>query len=186
MPQVQSPAQAGSAARLTRAIARGDHAALDEFYRRWQGPCLVIARRAAGSDESRAWDILHDAMLRVVRRVREIETDAELERWLTRVIYTVALDAARAERRRRSRERHTPHNGHTSAYEHADDHSLWLRAELKNLGGEERDLLLLRFVRGLTLDQVGRALGRSGPAAHGRIRRLLASLRANFKERDDE
>lgn len=173
-----TPAQAGdSAARLTRAIARGDHAALDEFYRAWQPYCLAVARRAARGDESRAWDILHDAMLRVAGGVRELPSDDDLRRYLARTVYTAALDSLRAQRRRLARERDWRSGDRLRKGTPDADLVSWLEAELDRLPEPDRGLVRLRIAAGMSLEQVGRALGMSADAVHGRVRRLLAVLR---------
>jgi len=64
------------------------------------------------------------------------------------------------------------------APEAADPHLReWLSTALAALDKQDHALLALRFARDATLDGVGHAVGTSGDAAHGRLRRLLSRLR---------
>lgn len=175
----------GGVATLTAGVARGDASALAEFYEAWFDRSFHLARRLTRRDESFCLDVVQDAMLRVAKSMRRMETPGELERWMTRVVHTAALDRLRAEARRAMRERRRAHvaSGDGSALE---EQVRWLRAQLAELGPEERTMLSLRFVQGRTLEETGEAVGMTGDAAHGRLRRILTRLRGAGEEVDHE
>lgn len=175
------------ARRLSAGLARGDHACLDEFYREWYDRGLALLAAATRRDEAFRLDALHDAMLRIVRSARPVESDAALAAWTARVIYSAALDRLRADRRRADRERRRrPPAATISPPATADDRDIAeLRANLARLDTQDHALLLARVVRGLTLAQAGRAAGVSQGAAHGRVRRALARLRGGRERTDD-
>lgn len=182
------PRRAAPAARVARAhelaarIAGGDHDALDAFYRLWFDRCLALARSFTRRDESFCLDIVHDAMLRVVRSIRAMSSDAQLERWMTRVVCSAAIDRLRREARRARRDRARAHGdaARDMGNDLADDVA-WLRARIEEMPGDDRALLLQRFARGHTLRAIAESTGTTEAAVHGRIRRLLERLR---KERD--
>ena len=168
------------ARRLTAGMARGDRAALAEFYRLWFDRAYAMARSLTGRDESFCLDVVQEAMLRVVRSARAMASEADVERWMTRVVHTAALDQLRRESRRaqreraRGRDRITP--GADGSAQLAEQIAL-LRARIAALPASDGWLVWMRVARGSTLDQAGMAAGLSGDAAHGRIRRALSRLR---------
>ena len=166
--------------RVTGAIARGGMAAFDEFYAEWFDFAYKTARRVTGRDEAMCLDIVQEAMLRVARTIRPMRTEDDVRRWLVRVVHTTALDELRRERRRRGRERARAIEGDAEMCDRRveeEETIEWLRGELRRVGATDRALLRLRFAAGRSLEQAGRAVGMSGDAAHGRIRRAVARLR---------
>lgn len=168
----------GTAA-LGARIARGDRAALGAFYEAWFGRCYAMARSLTGRDESFCLDVVQEAMLRVVRGVRRMDSDADLARWMVRVVHSSALDLLRRERRRAGREREAARRRvEPVAKGRADGpDAAWLAGALAALDAQERAMLVLRYGRGATLERIGQAVGTTGDGAHGRIRRALARLR---------
>ncbi|MCC5787466.1 MAG: RNA polymerase sigma factor [Phycisphaerales bacterium] len=171
-------------ARLTTAAASGDDRAFAALYRAWFDRALALAYRLTGRDESFCLDVVQDAMLRAARKVPPGLDEDAFRRWLTRVVHTCALDRLRAERRRLRRES-LGHGRPGDGEDHArgvelDERIEQLRAAIARLEPDDRSLLLLRFVRGCTLDQAAGANGITGGAAHGRIRRLLKRLRSDL------
>lgn len=164
---------------LTRAIACGDTEAFARFYTLWFDRMYIMARACTGRDESFCLDVVQDSMMRVIRSIREMNDDAQLERWLHIVVRTCALDLLRRERRRRIRERNrqsvAPHH-HTDA--DSDDRIAWLRSQLSQLPADQARLLSMRFRFGWTLARIGRTLGLKPGAVDGRLKRAMAALQA--------
>ena len=65
----------------TAAVARGDRGALAELYERWFDECYRIARGLTRRDESFCLDVVQETMLRVIRSLRRLETEAQLRAW---------------------------------------------------------------------------------------------------------
>lgn len=181
----EAPAARPQSAALSRAIARGDGKALAEFYRLWFERLYARARAMTGRDESFCLDVVQETMLRVARKMRAMKEDAEVERWLARVLRSSAVDLLRKETRRGAREGRVSagglaRSGHELAG--AAEEGERLRESLAALDGDEAVLVKLRIGDGETLKSAGRALGISGDAAHGKIRRALRKLRALTRE----
>jgi RNA polymerase sigma-70 factor (ECF subfamily) len=185
-----APPAAPASAALTRAIARGDQVAFAEFYDLWFDRAYATARRITRRDESFCLDVVHDAMLRVVRQMRPLDSEAAVGAWMARTIWTTAIDALRTERRRTRREHDVGAERAANADAPGDgterERLEWLRARIAALPTVDRRLVQERFDHDRTLDAVGRALGMTGHAAHGRIRRILARLRDAAKELFDD
>ncbi|MCC6661353.1 MAG: sigma-70 family RNA polymerase sigma factor [Phycisphaerales bacterium] len=173
---------AGGTARLTPAVSRGDAAAMAEFYSAWFERAYGLARAITRRDESFCLDVVQEAMLRVARRMKAMGSEADVERWMARVVHTAALDLLRRESRRAARERgaHAP----TAAEPDVAERVEWLRAQIAALPPEDAGLMRLRYWGDRTLDEAGGHEGMSGGAAHGRIRRVLSRLRRLAKEND--
>jgi RNA polymerase sigma factor (sigma-70 family) len=175
------------AAALARAISRGDSRSLTVLYELWFDRALDLVRFRTRRDESWCLDAVHDAFLRLIRSgrsLRALATTADLDRLMARVVHTAALDRLRRDARRAARERRRRPGDESASASDAElaDLLAALRAALDAIDAEDRSLLRLRFADGRTLESAGRLAGLTAGAAHGRIRRLLARLRAALSE----
>ena len=174
---------AGDVLALTTAIHRGDTAAFAVFYEAWFDRIYALARALTRRDEAFCLDVVQDTMLRVVRALRPMPDGIALERWLKKVVHSTALDGLRRDVRRARREQKTAVDAGNAALGTApsaldlEERMSWLAGELATLSRNDRALLEQRFVQGHTLEASGAALGLSGHAAHGRVRRLIEQLR---------
>ncbi len=164
---------------LTKAIRRGENAAFGEFYEAWFDRLYAKARRISGRDEGFCLDVVQDALLRVVRAIPPMRTEADLERWMSRVLHSALLDRLKADRRRRNREQDAgmermdpPEEDPAAAMEH-EERITRVQAVLATLSEEDRTLIESRFGKGVWV---------SSHAAHGRLRRLLGALKERFND----
>ncbi len=162
------------------ALSRGDRAAIERFYRSAFPVAMAVARHATRRDESFCLDVVHDAMIRVLKGVKPSLSDPQLDVYLKRCVVTASLDRLRRDKRRAARERSREVHATAGASEH--DLIVSLREALNQLDDLDRALLTARFAHGATLEAAGREHGLSGPAAHGRVRRALARLGSIMKE----
>lgn len=186
-PPAHVPAPPGSVLALTTAIRRGSAESFARFYDAWFDRAHALVRSWLRRDEAFCLDVVQDAMLRAVRALPPLATDDALAAWMARTLRSVAIDRLRAEVRRARRERiaHAAKRARDGAFApdptaalHEDERSRWLAAQLAELTELERALLAQRFSGdGKTLEAAGAALGLSGDAVHGRVRRLLSRLR---------
>jgi RNA polymerase sigma factor (sigma-70 family) len=176
-------AELGSAP-LTAAIARGDPAAFGRFYELWFDPALALARSISGRDESFCLDVVQDCMLRVVRSMKPLATEGAVQGWMARALFTTTVDRLRRDARRARREQRAAEPGPSEPADpiEAAERIEWLRAQLAALPEGDRRLIVERFEGDKTLAAVGEALGMTGHAVHGRIRRILGRLRAAARE----
>lgn len=176
-------------AALTRAIARGDPSAFTAFYDAWFERCLALARARTGRDESFCLDVVQESMMRVIRKMVPLETEAALAAWMVRVVETTAIDQLRGETRRLRREQGVARTRpeaepalDPSRDSDARERERWLARHLEEAPPAERELLAARYARGETLDAAGARLGMTGDAAHGRVRRFVERLQRLAKE----
>lgn len=175
------------AASWCRGIRTGDSAALTDFYQHWFDRSVAIVRARTGRDESFALDVVQDAMIRVARGMPRLETDADLSRWMIRVLTTCALDRLKQEAREAAR-RGVARNADFSTSDgremQGNDCSRpifgesieVLQRHFAELKPDQRVALSLRFWFGRSLAAIGRAFSISEDAAHGKLRTSLRSL----------
>lgn len=169
-------------------VAKGDRDAFEELYRAWFDRVLGMARGISGWDEGRAMDVVQDAMMRLIDRPPRVEFEAQLAVWMRRAVLSCVIDRERRQRRAVARERSVAERGGAdevkdAAQSAADAERLaWLETQLAEMPVGDRAILRMRFAEERSLKETGAAAGVSGDAAHGRIRRVIAVLRAKAKE----
>ncbi len=143
---------------------------------------FATARRILG-DPQLAEEVAQGVFLLLARKAGEIGDQRPLAGWLYHTARHHALNACRAEGRRRQREQ-------TAAAMQTHETPLepeWIAAELEGaleeLPAEDRDALVLRFLDNRQLREVGVELGISEEAARKRVSRALDKLRGIFGKR---
>ncbi|MBC7773658.1 MAG: sigma-70 family RNA polymerase sigma factor, partial [Pyrinomonadaceae bacterium] len=92
---------------MISAIADGNTSAFAVFYEQWFDRGVDLVSMLTRRDESFCLDVVQDAMVRAIKSLRPrlgIATRQDLDRWMTRVLHTTALDHLRRESRRKTRE----------------------------------------------------------------------------------
>jgi RNA polymerase sigma factor (sigma-70 family) len=177
---------------LTTAIASGDTEAFAGFYRAWFDAMYADAVRTTGRDESFCLDVVQDAMLRIIRRMKPMATEGDLRRWLRAVVRSCAYDRLRSESRRRRREVEAAaarRDSGTPKTPRPDDlrwRLQWLEQQLRACDDASTRMLLMRHRFGWTLRQIGASLGLEPGAVDGRLRRLVGGLRRKAQEESDD
>lgn len=125
--------------------------------------------------------------MKVVRTMRPLQTEAALQAWMGKTLFSTTVDHLRSESRRQRKEAEIADAGQVTSGDVLADHLVqqerieWLRNKIEELPMADRKLILGRFVKGQTLAAVGGELGVTGDVAHGRIRRILARWSATAK-----
>lgn len=169
---------------LTEGVAAGDAEAFARFFDAWFDFMYAEASRVTGRDQAFRLDVVQDAMMRVIRRMKPIDSFAHLRGWVRAAVQSAAFDLLRREARRCRRERRAcaaPLDQHDAELAARLD---WLARELRRLDEGDAHLLLLRYRLGWTLRRIGIALGATPGAIDGKLRRLLEMLRRRGGEDD--
>lgn len=165
---------------LTSAMAAGDDAAVERFYRHYFEALYREARRVTRRDESFCLDVVQEATLRVIRNIRKVESECQLIAWLKLVVRTTAFDLLRSEKRRHLRETATrrPDAGDGDRNERIE----WLRRAIQSLDPQLVEIIELRFENRWTLARIANRFGLSIGTLDGRLRRALNHLRQRAQE----
>ena len=173
------------ATELSRGMAAGDARAIEEFYRRYFDLMYSQARRVTRRDEAFCLDVVQEAVIKAVRLVRAVESEAQLAAWLRLVVRTTAYDLSKAERRRQNREGAVAIDESIVPSGGNDEQIEILRGEIARLDPELAQLIDLRFTQRLTLGRIAERLGLSIGTVDGRLRRLLKTLRSRLEDDSD-
>lgn len=178
---------------LTAAVASGDTDAFAVFYRDWFNVMYQQAQQVSQRDESFCLDITQDAMLRVIKSIKPMDSSDDLRRWLNVVVKTCAYDRFREQARRTARERKfetdpksVEHYDNSEDQQNTLERLHWLENELRSMDHTDAELLLMRHRFGWTLKRIGETLGLKPGAVDGKIQRLVRKLRHRAKEHSND
>ena len=121
----------------------------------------------------------------LARKAGSLGSKTILSGWLCRTARYASANALTVQRRRQHREQ----EGLMQSVLNESEPDAWthiaplLDTALARLGKKDHDAIVLRFFEGLSLDEVGAALGTSQGAAKKRVHRALEKLRKFFMKR---
>jgi len=156
----------------------GEPWALDALYRRYAG---AVAGYVRGRSPAEPEDLVSEMFVAALTRLDRFRGgESDFRAWL----FTIAARRVVDDLRRRSRR--VPTTGYEAAEDpraspSAEDEGMvrrgeeWVREVLDELAPDQRDVLLLRIVGDLTIDQVAQVLGKRLGAVKALQRRGLAS-----------
>jgi RNA polymerase sigma-70 factor (ECF subfamily) len=141
---------------------------------------LVRVAFAITGDLDSARDSAQIAWIKAWQRLPSVREPDRLRAWLIAIAANEARQQIRARQRRRVREI-TPIAPDGPGPELVDSEDrLDLTAALQALGPADRQLLAMRYLAGLTADEIGDATGISGSGVRTRLFRLMARLREDL------
>ena len=161
-----------------RGDSAGSAAAFETLYRRHRDYVLRVALRFAPDVET-ALDVLQDTFLQLLRRFPPTGAGLELTARLTTLLYPMARNAAIDATRRAARlpadADVTPDDIAAEPEPQADE----LGTLLATLPAPQRETLTLRFVDGLTLEEIAQALDIPLGTVKSRLHLGIARLRSS-------
>lgn len=134
--------------------------------------CFLVS----GSRDT-AEDAAQSTWAQVWRRLKTLRDPTRLRAW----ILAIAANEARQQMRRERVRRLLPHRGSETSVE-VDPRNLDLRDALRSLSYDDRRLLALRHVGGLSSDEIGALLHASPSAIRMRLSRLHKRLRRELRD----
>lgn len=164
----------------------GDARGFDTLYRSLGGAVSGYLRARGVSD---ADGLANDVFVRAFRKVAGFEGGAEQFRsWLFRIARNAAIDDARRRKRRVSETSLDAAPESIGGDVERDVISRLaqerVRARLERLSPDQRDVLLLRIVADLSVEETAAALGKGYEAVKALQRRGLAALRRQLSEEE--
>jgi RNA polymerase sigma-70 factor, ECF subfamily len=167
---------------VSQATARakeGDMSALQFLYIRFADDvCGYVSSIVQNSHD--AEDITQNVFLKLPTAIRKYEPrQVPFAAWILRVARNAALDHLRARRQIPFEEVRTDDGGHEQV---GFERSQCLRAALLNLPPEQREVLVLRHLAGLSPGEIARRLGKTEGSVHGLHHRGRAALQDLLRE----
>ncbi|MDP0490085.1 MAG: sigma-70 family RNA polymerase sigma factor [Verrucomicrobiota bacterium JB023] len=159
--------------------------AYQELVRRYEGLIFNTSRRILGSAED-AEEITQDTLLQIFHKIHQFEGRSSFKTWLHIIVHNYCRN--RISKIARKRERHAAYEEQTAAHEE-DLESTQRKAQvsqaveeaLSNLKAKEREVIVLKYMSGLTLEEVADVLEVKLSAAKMRLYRALESFKEAYQ-----
>ena len=164
---------------LTQRIAEhGDQQAFAEYYNVFFETMFATVKRTTGCDEATCLDIVQDAMVKAIKKMKVLETRTKTEAWTRTVAKTTAFDYLRRQSRRRKLVERLSEVIAKPRQEEIDASArlIWVEEQLQQLPTELRSMIGLKYRMGWTLQQIGQRFGLKSGAVDGKIRRAIKNL----------
>ena len=158
----------------------GDVEAFGVLYRRYRDWVYNLARRFTG-DRDLALDVLQETFAYLLKKFPGFELTCRMTSFLYPAVKNLSIAAVRKRRRYIS-----PDDMVENAYipsEPAAESRAHLAAALKGLNTEQREVLLMRFVDDMTMEEMAEALGIASGTVKSRLYKGLAILREDPRTR---
>jgi RNA polymerase sigma-70 factor (ECF subfamily) len=161
------------------AAKAGDMSALHFLYVRFADDVCAYVRSIV-RDPHAAEDITQNVFAKLMKAIHKYERrDVPFAAWIIRVARNVALDHIRASRQIPLAEVRTSDEGGEQV---GFERSLCLREALERLPADQREVLVLRHVAGLSPGEIAERLGKTEASIHGLHHRGRGALRAALCE----
>lgn len=168
------------------AWAAGDVRAFEQLYARHKGPLYRFMRRQL-RDPSLADEFFQDVWQRVSTARTSWRPEATFSTWLYRIAHNRLNDHWRAARHRPSAPADSEQRIEAMSDPETPERTLdsfeerrRLQRALDELPDEQREVVLLRLERDLTLDEIGEITGAGRETVKSRLRYAMEKLRARL------
>jgi len=161
---------------LIAAINDGDSNAFEALYYRYRDWIVSLAYRFTG-DRDLALDTLQETFLYFIKKFPGFRLTAQLKTFLYPAVRNLSIAARRKSERFRSDENDTPTIETAITTEPMVNQEESLTAALAVLSDDHREVLLLRFVDGLSLAEIAGSLNIPLGTVKSRLHNALNTLR---------
>ena len=174
---------------LARWLENQNEAAFRGLVERYAGLVFVAAQRCSGSDEHAA-EAVQLTFITLAKRAKSLGSSESLAGWLHQTAVLQAKNLMRRQQRELRKRQHL--HAHMEKHPPQSAPEAWTRMQpviddaLSSLTHGDREALLLRFYRSLTIREVGVALGIATAAAQKRLDRAMERLRRQLSRRGCE
>lgn len=147
----------------------GDPEAFADLIAVMERPLLYYATSLTGNQDS-ALDVLQDVWLKVVRGIRSLKDPGSLKPWLYAITHGVAVDRIRHDYRRDKTEQaqlDDAFNIEEPSFDEED--ATAIRDALSRLGVKHREVLVLHFLKDLSILEIANVVGCSEGTVKSRI-----------------
>lgn len=172
---------------LVEACRRGDRDAFGALFDCCRDRVYSIALHHTG-DPSAAADVTQDVFLRLFSRIGQFRGDCAFTTWLFRIVVNAALDHRRARRRLAPLDEAAPRAVLPAVQVvrlEQQERSAHVRAALATLRPRLRIALVMRYVEGLSYDEIAAVLGSSPGTVASRLSRAHAAFARALARRQD-
>ena len=164
----------------------GEAEAFDALVARWHPPLWAYARRLSGSDDA-AGDAVQEIWLRVIRALPGLREPSRLRPWIFGIARRTLMDRLRAQYaapRDADVDLEELEGEGDAAVVEAEEESAALHAALQRLPVIEREVLVLFYLRELSLAEIAGLLNVPAGTVKSRLFRSRQMLRAEMSARE--
>jgi RNA polymerase sigma-70 factor, ECF subfamily len=162
--------------RLIDALNRGDVRAFDTLYFRYRDWVVRLAARMTGNDAD-ALDVLQETFAYVFRKFPGFRLTASMTTFLYPVVKNLSIAARRKRTRMVSSDAVEAPEPAAPASANPSQQRSELEAMMASLPETHREVLLMRFVDGMSLSEIATALAIPEGTVKSRIHNAIATLR---------
>ena len=167
-------------AELLARARSGERGAFTELVDRHHAELVRVSYVITG-DLDAARDAAQLAWIKAWQRLPSVREPERLRAWLIAIAANEARQHLRAQRRRRVREIAPPPTGDIAPHDSTTSADrLDLGAALSRLSAADRELIAMRYLAGLSADEIGMATGITASGVRSRLSRLIARLREDL------
>ena len=173
---------------VVRRVQRGDTDAFEMLVAAYEKNVFNVALQMTGNRED-AQDMTHEAFIKAYSSLSTFRGDSKFSSWLYRIVSNVCLDFKRRQSRRPSSSLTVEDDeGENIQLDIADESQSpeallerkmtreAVRAGLQQLPDEQRQILLLREIQGLSYEEIGEVMGLEAGTVKSRIFRARKKL----------
>jgi len=165
---------------LIALVNQGDDVAFEFLYRRHRDWVVQLAARLTGSPDL-ALDVLQETFLYVLRKFPGFRLTCQFRSFLYPAVRNLAITARQKAARLQGSEEALAAMPAPENADDADRSRAQLAEALANLPKGQREVLLLRFVDGLSLEEIGVALAIPTGTVKSRLHHALVALRQDSR-----
>jgi len=162
---------------LIDAARAGDRAAIDELLASYEPAIYRFGLRMCGDEES-AREVLQETMLAAFQHLPGFRGDASLSTWLYQIARSFCIKERRGQRPMAGLDERVADSAPTPDRQvHAREIGVALAKAITALPAEQREVLVLRDVEGLSADEAAQVIGIEVGALKSRLHRARMALR---------
>lgn len=165
---------------LIAAAKRGDRDAVEALLARYEDRIYRFGVRMCGDEES-ARDVLQETMLAAFRNLPGFRGEASLSTWLYQIARSFCIKARRGARPSAPVDASIPDRGPAPDMQaHAREIGAALTTAIATLPPEQREVIVLRDVEGLSAEEAANVIGIEIGALKSRLHRARMALRSEL------
>ncbi len=178
--------------RLIKALAKGDEEAYRYLYRNYASKIGALVKSYLGSDD--VDDVVQEVFLRIYKNVKKFRGESKLSTWIYRIAINVCNNMYRKMKSRgKIVDLSEPICEEDYAFQFSTDEDVQknvtddimyekLREVLDTLSPEDRAILFMKEIDGLTYEEVGKILNKPEGTIKSRLHYIKQTIRKAFKE----
>lgn len=162
---------------LVAAARTGDRRAIDLLLARYEQPIYRFGLRMCGNEES-AREVLQETMIAAFKNLPGFRGDAALSTWLFQIARSFCIKERRGAKPTTPLDEQMPDQGAAPDVQaHARQIGQTLAAAIAELPEDQREVLVLRDVEGMTAEEAASVVGVEVGALKSRLHRARLALR---------